>query len=264
MPISSQATAVAVEGPETISKESTIQADRKRPTPTLWGDDIVQTSWKREAALKKLVVNIEISESGCWEWTGGKTVGYGTLKMQEIYGNFKILAHRLSYVAFKGESIKDGLFVCHKCDNPKCINPDHLFLGTQKQNLLDCSAKGRTLTGEKSATCKYSKSQILKVKELLESGKTGKEISKITGISTSHVCRIRKGYTWKHETATSEEMAHANRKYSDEQIAKVAELIADGVISSTEIAKISGVKRSLVVDMKRGKAHQRFMGRVTE
>ena len=86
---------------ETISQESRCQAASKRPAPNNWGDDIVHSSWKREAALKALVKKIKVDpETGCWEWQGSKTNGYGTLKMQEIYGEFKILSHRLSWVAF--------------------------------------------------------------------------------------------------------------------------------------------------------------------
>jgi len=257
MPISSQAP--IGEGSETIPQGSRVQANSKRPAPNNWGDDIVQSSWKREAALKLLVQKLLISDNGCWEWQGAKTLGYGNCKISEIYGDFKIMVHRLSWVAFKGEAIPDGLFVCHKCDNPKCFNPDHLFLGTQKQNLQDCSEKHRTITGDLSNLSKYKKEDILKIKNLLAEGKTGKEISQETGVSPSHISRIRRGYTWKSETMDAASMAHANRKYSDEQVMKVAELLLDGKLSNSEIAQIAGVKRYLVLDMKNGKVHRRFM-----
>ncbi|MCK5517189.1 MAG: HNH endonuclease [Desulfobulbaceae bacterium] len=269
MPISSQAMNENnnIEGSETISQESRVQVNSKRPAPNNWGDDIVHSSWKREAALKTLVKKLKISDKGCWEWQGSKTIGYGTVKIPEIYGDFKILVHRLSVVAFKGEAIKGGLFVCHHCDNPKCFNPDHLFLGTQKQNLEDCSSKGRTMTGSRNGNSKYSSDDIEEVKALLSKGKTGVEISKLTGMSRTHISRIRKGYTWAHVTKTDEELVHANRKYSDEQIEKVAYLLTnrtDAGMSNSEIAEIAGVNRYLVLDMNRGKAHQRFMKRATE
>lgn len=82
----------------------------------------------------------KIIESGCWEWQASLTAkGYPQLNL----GKGKITyAHRYSYMQFVGE-IKEGLFVCHKCDNPKCVNPFHFFLGTNEDNMKDAKRKGR-------------------------------------------------------------------------------------------------------------------------
>lgn len=90
---------------------------------------------------------VEKKESGCWEWCGSITPqGYGAFFWFGKLSN----AHRFSWLISNGE-IKNGLWVLHKCDNRKCVNPSHLFLGTAKDNAVDASNKGR-LTGKNHAS----------------------------------------------------------------------------------------------------------------
>lgn len=104
-----------------------------------------------ERFTKKYVVRLD---SKCWEWIGGRMSGtaphrYGAFRMD---GYRPAMAHRCSYIIFKGE-IPAGLFICHSCDNASCVNPDHLFVGTAKDNASDCWKKGRAYlqTGVKPA-----------------------------------------------------------------------------------------------------------------
>lgn len=95
------------------------------------------TSQKLSKLVTRLHAAVRVSDAGCWEWRK-HTDRYGIIR---VAGKSK-KAHRVSWEAFNGP-IPDGLNVLHKCDNTRCINPDHLFLGTQADNVADCKAKGR-------------------------------------------------------------------------------------------------------------------------
>lgn len=98
----------------------------------------------RDDELQRFMRLVEQTET-CWIWIGALNKRYGTFatKIGDKWKNRR--AHRVSYEHFNGD-LGDKL-VCHKCDNPKCVNPSHLFLGTQKDNLEDASRKGRTYRG---------------------------------------------------------------------------------------------------------------------
>jgi hypothetical protein len=90
-----------------------------------------------------------VTASGCWEFNGrGDKKGYGRVKVGHAYGT--TAAHRLSYEAFHGP-IPEGMHICHACDNPPCINPDHLWAGTHLENMQDMVAKGRHRGGQTSS-----------------------------------------------------------------------------------------------------------------
>ena len=91
---------------------------------------------------ESILSRVRVAESGCWEWTGARyKSGYGY-----ISGPKRVYAHRASCAILKGQSV-EGLVVMHKCDNPSCVNPDHLQADTQAANLKDARDKGRMKPG---------------------------------------------------------------------------------------------------------------------
>src|SRR5512137_174351 len=100
------------------------------------------------------------AENGCWEWTAYRDInGYGHITINQK----ESLAHRKAWELTNGE-IPTGMFLCHKCDNPSCVNPDHMFIGTQKENLNDMRNKGRgfdfiPLLGEDNPASKITRKQ---------------------------------------------------------------------------------------------------------
>jgi hypothetical protein len=133
--------------------------------------------------------------SGCWEWgasTNGK--GYGQIN---VGGRGRpLLAHRVSWELMNGP-IPDGLLVLHKCDNPPCVNPSHLFLGTVTDNMRDCARKGRAAkTG--TGAVKLAAADVLEIRRLSERGVIQTVLARRFGVSQAHISKIllREVWTW--------------------------------------------------------------------
>lgn len=143
-------------------------------------------------------VNKTDSVDDCWEWTAYKnSQGYGQFRKEGRGG--QALAHRVSYELNVG-SIPDGLLVCHKCDNPSCTNPNHLFLGTVKDNMADKMAKGRakSLSGELHGRAKLTTSQVKEIRDRLATGEAQTLIAADYGIAQRTVSRIKNADSWAH------------------------------------------------------------------
>lgn len=120
----------------------------------------------------------------CWPWTAATAYGYGKIGMGN---NFVAMAHRVSWELHYGP-IPDGLRVCHKCDNPPCVNPKHLFLGTAADNNMDRVRKGRT-----NRVRKIRPEQAI---EIFVSLDPIADIAERTGLSASHIYAIKNGNKW--------------------------------------------------------------------
>ena len=126
----------------------------------------------------------------CWEWQGRKDKdGYGV-----ISNNHKQLkAHRVSYDFYRGAP--DGYCVCHSCDNPGCVNPWHLFLGSQADNVADAVAKRRHVYGEKMTLAKLTDEDVRHIKSTSE---RDCDLARKLKVDPSVVNKIRRGHRWKH------------------------------------------------------------------
>lgn len=133
----------------------------------------------------------------CWEWQGPiNPNGYGRFVVQ----NKHVLAHRWAYAAFVGP-IPNGQNVCHACDNRRCVNPHHLWLGTQSENLRDAVAKGRmkppALRGEANRNRKLDADTVRKIRAMHEGGFPRYRIAAHFGVAPSTIGSIISGQTWK-------------------------------------------------------------------
>jgi len=196
MAISSQAGSDMPEGSETIAQASTREAPRKRPAPkAIWGEDIVQSAVKAAAVLEVFESGFSRSseeDDDCWEWTKGKSHGYGQLRVHAVWGSMPVYAHRVSYLLAKGV-IPRGLEVCHTCDNHACVRPKHLFLGTHADNLADMVAKDRHCPGERNGQCKVTDETVAEIRHFVANGHQQYVVAKMFGLSRAQVGRIVKG-----------------------------------------------------------------------
>jgi hypothetical protein len=133
----------------------------------------------------------------CWLWEGTLNRKYGAFRrfINDKWVMYK--AHRFAYEYFKG-NIPQGLQVCHSCDNPKCVNPDHLWIGTAKENVADMLKKGRKNIGAKKTGTNLNQSIANQIRMVFnEGGKKYPEIAKMFNTSTAQVCRIINNKIWK-------------------------------------------------------------------
>jgi hypothetical protein len=149
--------------------------------------------------LKRIVID----DNGCWLFQGylmrNKTgMGYGWVYFQ----GKNMGAHRASWIFHNGE-IPDKLFVCHKCDVPHCLNPEHLFLGTARDNVFDMINKGRKApsafigrNGEKHSQAKLNVAQVIEIKKMLNKKVSFSKIGSLYNVSKSTIGSIKCGKNW--------------------------------------------------------------------
>lgn len=146
---------------------------------------------KRGASVKdRLMLHTNKSPSGCWLWTGAKDKrGYGKINIEGRY----VQTHRASWAEFKGDP--GQLFVCHHCDTPACLNPEHLFLGSHTDNMEDMTTKQRQKRGTEKTQAKLTEELVRTIRATQISCRIW---AAATGATPMAVWNARNGKTWKH------------------------------------------------------------------
>lgn len=192
----------------------------------------------------------EVDVNGCWNWTRSTNRGYGVVNyMGRTWG-----AHRVAYELKKGP-IPDGLSVCHSCDNPGCINPDHLFAGTHKRNMQDMFEKGR------NGSVKLADSQVVALLRDYINGASIKEIAARYGISAQSVPDFTSGKSrkWLHGKdgcPTLEDLQQAKRSnavLTESVVREIWRLHLSGQ-SAADISRAVGFSQAVVYDVCRGRS----------
>lgn len=147
-----------------------------------------------EKTIKRFIAKIQINpETECWEWTAGLTTdGYGKFNV----GGQTMRAHRFSWFLYRGD-IPDNLIIRHKCDNPKCVNPTHMELGTISDNVQDRVSRGRGANGERNGSSKLTENDIHAIRNMFLDGYNNSQIAKHFGVDGSAISQIRRGLKWK-------------------------------------------------------------------
>ena len=155
----------------------------------------MEKSLRKRPVLERFWAKVE-KTSGCWYWSGTKTkAGYGQINIDGV----PVYAHRLSWEIYNKKKIPKGKMVLHHCDNPPCIRPTHIYVGTASDNSKDCIRRGRAKhplrMGEQIGTSKLTK---IEVKEIRSLYMTRKMLAERYGVSEGTIGFILRNQTWKH------------------------------------------------------------------
>lgn len=188
--------------------------------------------------------------TGCTIWNGAHDPkGYGNFGHQgKTYP-----AHRMAWALAHGE-IPDGVVVCHRCDNPACVNPAHLFLGTQADNMADMKAKGRSALGQKNGQARLTKCDVMEIRRRVAAGQTHAEVAADYGVSTATIQLAATGRTWAHLSgaipiASGKGAENSQARLSESDVMEIRALVASGE-QKASVARRFGVSKwniSLIV-----------------
>lgn len=198
---------------------------------------------------------------GCWLWTASlHTEGYGHFGLR---GRI-VRAHRVSWEIANGVTVPDGMKLCHTCDNPPCVRPDHLFIGTDAENAKDKVRKGRSPRGEEAPKVRLTNDSVQRIVELRRQGVPRKDVARLSDIDPSVITRIMSGQIWSHITGIvdGEQEAHSGgghrwAKLTDQQAEEVYLTRTIQKRSLRDIAAEFGIQESTVSRIANGVRRKR-------
>lgn len=197
-----------------------------------------------------------IVKDGCWGWNGSKSKGYGQLSVGRGVSPAKI--HRVSWFIHYG-NISKGLSVCHKCDNPECSNPEHLFLGTQRDNIADAFKKGRIQNythglGEKNNVAKLTMKQVKEIRKEFAKGAMLAELS--NKYQNTNIIRIVRNKSYFDPDFKPINGNKKPRPFLRKLTKKTIKYIMDSSLSSRKVAKKLGVSKTLILSARKGDLYE--------
>jgi hypothetical protein len=200
----------------------------------------------------------QLRDGECWEWQGSRNRdGYGQIKAGS--GSDRVLkAHRVAWEAHHAEPIPVGLQVCHHCDNPACVNPAHLFLGTSGDNAADRDAKGRRTApkGEAHSNSRLTEAQVLEIRSLYAAGVgTQVELALQFNVLESRISAIISRKTWRHlpgKVPAKQRVrgeTHSQARFTETQVLEMRRLYAAGSATQRQIAARFNANQRTVSDI---------------